>query len=392
MIMQAPEILPALGHNIVTTASKEPTCLTTGLTSGSSCSNCGKVYAEQEVVPMLSHKTETVAGKAATCTTAGLTNGVKCILCNQVLEKQVAIPALGHTVESKPAVEATCTSSGLTVGKECSTCGFEIMKQQSIPALGHSGVSASEIPATCTSSGVAAGVYCATCGVTIEGREEISALGHKIVNKPAVAPTCTQSGMSAGSSCSVCLEVFSAPTVIPALGHNVVNNKCTICGVENVTPYENYTQASLENYTPAAGSVIRIYKTENSDYDGNFISIKGTLTYTLADNPSETRTQDRLYLGRLNSGELMIGFEPISGSLAGMKLTSENTNIKIYETEEFIDIAFMEGNNFSFNGVSLYGSTMTGTLTIDSSMTLSKFSGEIYLLNAPANSADSEVI
>ena len=45
----------AINHTVVTLAAKEPTCTETGLTEGSACSVCGKVFEEQKVIPALGH-------------------------------------------------------------------------------------------------------------------------------------------------------------------------------------------------------------------------------------------------------------------------------------------------------------------------------------------------
>ena len=325
----------------------------------------------------------------ATCEDPGMIV-YTCGECKYELTEE--IPANGHVESIIEAVPATCTAKGLTDGVKCVTCEEVLVAPVETPMLGHKVTALKAVAATCTSAGKTEGSMCSRCDVVLKEQTVIPAKGHTVVEVKGYAATCTEAGKTTGSKCSTCGQVYSEQEDIPALGHNVVNNACTLCGATNVTSYENYTQAALAINTPAVGSVIRIYKTANADYDGNFISLTGEFTYTLADSPSETRTQNKLYLGYLNEGKLMIAFEPISGGLAMVELTSETTDIKIYETEEFIDIAFMEGDHISFNGVSLYGSTMTGTYTIGSATTISKFDGEIYLLRASTVLVDSEVI
>jgi hypothetical protein len=49
------EVLPATSHNIVIDEGSSPTCITTGLTEGTHCSICGKVFVPQTVIEKTSH-------------------------------------------------------------------------------------------------------------------------------------------------------------------------------------------------------------------------------------------------------------------------------------------------------------------------------------------------
>ncbi len=67
------DITPALGHTIVTDKAVAPTCSKTGLTAGSHCSVCHKVFVAQETVPM-----RTLAKPVITSLTNGKTGITIC--------------------------------------------------------------------------------------------------------------------------------------------------------------------------------------------------------------------------------------------------------------------------------------------------------------------------
>ena len=150
-----------------------PTCTETGLTAGKHCSNCGEILDAQEVVPALGHTEETVKGYAATCLDTGLTDGVKCSICKETLTEQTEIPALGHTEETVKGYAATCLDTGLTDGVKCSVCKETLTEQTEIPALGHTEeVVAGKAPTSAT-TGLTDGKKCSVCGETLVAQEEI---------------------------------------------------------------------------------------------------------------------------------------------------------------------------------------------------------------------------
>ena len=126
------------GHVPTELPAVAPTCTETGLTAGSTCSICGKVFTKQEVVPALGHKEAALPAIEATCTAEGKTAGIKCELCGKVLKAQETIPAKDHTEVTDAAKAATCTEVGLTEGTHCSVCNEVLKAQEIIPAKDHS--------------------------------------------------------------------------------------------------------------------------------------------------------------------------------------------------------------------------------------------------------------
>ena len=111
----------ALGHKKGFTASVEPTCTETGLSSSQYCSVCGKVFIEAIVIPANGHSwIDATCTAAKTCSVCGETEG----------------DPIPHTEEVVPGKAATCTETGLTDGKKCSVCGETLLAQEEIPA-GH---------------------------------------------------------------------------------------------------------------------------------------------------------------------------------------------------------------------------------------------------------------
>ncbi len=107
-------------HVIVIDPAVEATCQNTGLTAGSHCSLCQKVFEPQQVVLVKDH-TPVALGEAkdATCSEAGLTAGSKCSVCGIVLEAQKVILA-EHTWTNLADVDET---GEVCSGEICSTCG-----------------------------------------------------------------------------------------------------------------------------------------------------------------------------------------------------------------------------------------------------------------------------
>ncbi len=68
----------ALGHNNVTDARVEPTCIATGLTEGSHCDRCGDINVAQEVIPMKDHS---YTGEAVHTDADGDANGYTMYRC-----------------------------------------------------------------------------------------------------------------------------------------------------------------------------------------------------------------------------------------------------------------------------------------------------------------------
>jgi len=212
-------------HTEVTDAAVAATCTATGLTEGSHCSVCGKVFVAQNTIHALGHTEVVDAAVAPTCIEIGLTEGKHCSVCNAVLIAQEEISANGHTEVVDKAIAATCTETGLTEGKHCSVCNEVLLAQEVVPANGHTEVVDKAIAATCTKTGKTEGKHCSVCNAVLVEQTEIPMVEHTIVTDAAVAATATETGLTEGSHCSVCGAVIVAQEVIPALGEQGNENQ-----------------------------------------------------------------------------------------------------------------------------------------------------------------------
>ena len=124
---------PALGHDYVSTVTKEATCTEDGVQTDT-CTRCGDT--KTQAIKALEHDyaTEYTVDVAATCTTAG-SQSRHCTRCGEADPDSVQeIPALGHDYVSKVTKEATCTEDGVQTDT-CTRCGD--VKTQTIKAMGH---------------------------------------------------------------------------------------------------------------------------------------------------------------------------------------------------------------------------------------------------------------
>ena len=268
----AAEVLNALGHSMVKTEAKAPTCTESGNNAYYTCQTCYGVFKDEagkqattvsaEQLAAFGHSMARTAAKEATCTTDGNHTYYTCRTCGKVYKnlqgteettvKAETIAALGHTMERTNVVAPTCTESGNNTYYTCATCQKVFKDQQgkqettvkaeTIPALGHTMTKTEAVAPTCTESGNNAYYTCKTCRKVFKdemGREEttvkgetLAALGHTMTKTEAVAPTCTEAGNNAYFTCSTCHKVFkdeagkrlttvSAET-LAAFGHSMV--------------------------------------------------------------------------------------------------------------------------------------------------------------------------
>ena len=239
----------ALGHTEVVDQAVEATCTETGLTAGSHCDVCNKVFTAQEVVPAKGHDytavvtAPTCEGKgfttytcecgdsyvadeidalghnysavatAPTCEEKGFTT-YTCACGDSYIADQTN--ALGHTEVIDQAVEPTCTETGLTVGSHCEVCNEVLTAQEVVPAKGHEYTTVVTAP-TCEEKGYT--TYTCECGNSYVA-DEVDALGHSEIIDQAVEATCTQTGLTQGVHCDVCKEVLTAQEEVPAKGHD----------------------------------------------------------------------------------------------------------------------------------------------------------------------------
>ncbi len=199
----------------------DATCTETGLTEGSYCKTCGRVFATQEVIDSKGHSEVKDPFRDATCTATGLTEGSHCSSCGTVFVAQEVIPVKPHSVVIDEAKDATCTETGLTEGKHCSECNAVIEPQQITPIKGHTPGD----DATCTDSQT-----CLVCGELLK-----ESLGHDYSTQ-VISPTCTEKGYTV-HTCTRCGDSYT-DSETPANGHKLSSGAsctesgvCTVCGV-----------------------------------------------------------------------------------------------------------------------------------------------------------------
>ena len=268
------EEIKAKGHTEVIDEAVPAGCETTGLTEGSHCSVCNKVFAAQEVIPANGHTSGNwEITKEASCTAEG-EKVQKCTVCGktvntEAIEKlahdyseewlsdetghwhkcrncEAITKAIEHTEKiEKAGQEATCENPGWTAQIICADCGRVLQESEEIVAIGHSfGEWTEKKAATCTEEGTEV----RTCGkCDAEETRSKAALGHDMVYVDAVEAGCITEGTLAHYHCNRCDTNFaeeSGSTVIvdvvaPAKGHEykivVTAPTCTETGFTTYT-------------------------------------------------------------------------------------------------------------------------------------------------------------
>ena len=222
--------LPALGHSYgAYSVTEQPSCTEEGKETAK-CSRCSAT--QTRTVSALGHDEVTDEEMPATCLQTGRSAGSHCSRCGITLKEQTIIPALGHDFRYSVVSEPTCVEEGSSLGT-CSRCAET--EEKHIPALGHDEVTDEGTPATCLQTGRSAGSHCGRCGITLEEQTIIPALGHDFGEyRETRAPTCTEPGEER-AECSRC-EAVETRTVA-ATGHSTgpgatctEDQVCTVCG------------------------------------------------------------------------------------------------------------------------------------------------------------------
>lgn len=233
--------LPSQHTGIVSIPAVDPTCTEDGNKSGSRCTDCGVVLVAPDVLPALGHNFGAyVETTPATCTE----NGEETSTCSRCGDRQTrTIEALGHDwSEYIATTPATCTANGVETSI-CSRCGEE--RSRNVNALGHAVVTDAAVPATCTQAGLTSGSHCSRCDTVLIAQNLVPALGHNYsVYVQTAAPTCTQPGAET-ATCTRCGD--EQTRTIDALEHSwsawdetresceVAGERvriCTVCGEE----------------------------------------------------------------------------------------------------------------------------------------------------------------
>lgn len=291
------ERLPATGeHTPRTVAAKAAACSAAGLSEYTVCSVCGLVLQAPEVIPPIGHNyvngvcsicgaklPGSIGGgsgqgcsftmkvtKAPSCTEKGELTYTCTVHDGESFTEE--IPALEHIKSvTKVANDATCTEAGNTAEITCALCKAILQASETIEATGHDWREVSEEP-TCTREGYTV-EECANCYEWQNWTKTADALGHDPVTDEAVAPTHDDSGLTEGSHCGRCDAILTAQTVIPALGHNYVTetvlpteeadgyirSKCD-CGKESevilpkLTPRESFQE---KTFTDAVADFVK---------------------------------------------------------------------------------------------------------------------------------------
>ena len=361
-------VIPGKGHTVVIDAAVAPSCTEPGLTKGSHCSVCDEIIKEQEIIPALGH--DIVSGICKNCKQTELqcmqsnhpydndcdqtwtihregavridvtftedtytesnydyiyiydgddeligsysgdelsgktitvnSDTVKIRLTSDSSNTEYGfalakIEAIYETqcdhsnTEIRYAKSAGCTTEGYTGDTYCKDCGEKISSGEVIPAKGHTEVTDKAVAATCTKTGLTEGKHCSVCGTAIKAQETVPATGkHSFGNwKITKAATCTATGTKT-RTCSVCGKVETA--TIAKVAHKYVNtvvkptytaqgytlHKCSVCGTSYKDTYT--AKLTLAKVTGAklggrAADALRINWSKNASADGYIVEM-----------------------------------------------------------------------------------------------------------------------
>ena len=144
------------------TVTLSPTCQRTG-TMTYECTSCGGT--KTETILQTSHDYSIYRSRIEpTCTSSGRTSGYECRWCSATTCS--TLPALGHSYGAYSVTEQpSCTEEGKETAK-CSRCSAT--QTRTVSALGHDEVTDEGTPATCLQTGRSAGSHCERCGITLK--------------------------------------------------------------------------------------------------------------------------------------------------------------------------------------------------------------------------------
>lgn len=207
----------ALGHDIIFNPGHEATCTMAGSTDEKTCARCLLVLQAKEVIPALGHNYQLSEARPATCSVGGYEIWVCQNNHNHKETRNITAPTGEHVAATLKGWEATCTENGKTDGTDCLHCGAIITAQNVILSDGHVLVTDAYKAPTCEDTGLTKGSHCKYCDYKV-AQEVIPALGHDWADFTAKAATCTEAGYTAGAKCRYCHEVKDS-VEIPALNH-----------------------------------------------------------------------------------------------------------------------------------------------------------------------------
>lgn len=258
-------------HQIVSLPKKDPTCTNEGLTEGTWCSICQKVFEKQQIVPALGgvHSFD----DDGVCIHCGdfepisftVTNGLLTILGKGALlpdqngaypydafKNEITAILVGDNItEIGDSAFSRCSLlESITFGKNVTILRKDAMaycpKLQTIffgatiTIMEQGTVWESTAIEDITLTGQTKEAFLALAAThaynTPFESESISwhtNCAHMPVTDAALAPTCTDTGLTEGAHCSLCGDVLTAQTVVPAKGHIYDDaGDCTECGID----------------------------------------------------------------------------------------------------------------------------------------------------------------
>ena len=198
------------GEKLVTgtATGKKPHTVGTPATcvSKAVCSVCGETFGE---VDATNHVHTTVKNrKEATCMQTGYTGDTYCTDCDKLLSTGKELAALGHDYKATVTKQPTTTEEGVRT-YTCTRCNSSYTESiAKLPEEQHTHNYTGSITkeATCTEAGVR--TYTCSCGDSYT--ENIPATGHSYVSKVTKAATITEEGIMT-YTCSKCGHSYTQP-------------------------------------------------------------------------------------------------------------------------------------------------------------------------------------
>lgn len=226
-------------HIIVIDEEVPPTCSSTGLSTGSHCSKCGKITENQVVIDKLEHNYDNLKVNP-TCVGMGYTVYI-CSNCSYSYKDDYVEATNNHILTSKTVVFPTCSSTGI-LRSECSLCDYYL--EETIPALSHTIIIDEGKEANCLSSGLTQGSHCSVCGATIVQQNVIPRIDHKYI-PTVIEPNCTNKGYTI-FTCVHCKDSYQIDSTNP-IGHKYDNGVTTVSPTCVKAGEKKYTCKNCKN-------------------------------------------------------------------------------------------------------------------------------------------------
>ena len=253
-IIEAKSIQPATGHNYnaeneckncgkekgdcthsntnkIKLEAVKATCITTGLSEGEKCGNCGEIITPQSVTAKTAHNYDVNHIAWRWSETDGV-SATATVQCSEGDHTEIFVATMERNITKAP----TCIQEGSGTYTATVTIGSQEYtdnnggKTLPVPTAGHNFDHVIESTEATCSRHATKTVKCAVCGVVeVVTVTETRLKGHEWVpdHTSSTPATCTSAGTSV-EVCAVCGHVQEA--TVPALGHDYKNGICTRCG------------------------------------------------------------------------------------------------------------------------------------------------------------------